>query len=129
MIYYIRWLAVIPGAVVCAMLVTFPIHWLIVIVADSEIISAFPADTFEYLAYAFFTPFNLIVSGSYIAPAYKLQTGRTLSVILALMYTYVIFFSDANFLLSGMYFTASVVLCITGILTGLHIVRRYHLQW
>ncbi len=89
----LRWLAVLPGAVLCVFIVAFPIHWVVMFIqhfpGDDSLVSidgkaplaAIPPEMLERLGYAFFTPFVMIVSGAYIAPKFKFQTGIALAVL------------------------------------------------
>lgn len=139
--YYFRWLAVLPGAVVSAAIVVFPIHWIIMFIqytgtevyADGTItynnfIAAIPPDVLEYFAYAFSTPFVIIVVGAYIAPSLKFTTAKILSGILFLIFAYLAFISDADFVFTGLHFAATVALNLSGIFVALFVVKKYHLQ-
>jgi apolipoprotein N-acyltransferase len=91
----LRWLAVLPGALLCVVIVMFPIHWAVGLIQllgksnDDSFISiggklplaAIPPEMIERLGYAFFTPFVMIISGAYIAPKFKFQTGIALAVL------------------------------------------------
>lgn len=89
----LRWLAVLPGAILCVFIVAFPIHWVVMFIqhfhSDELLVSidgklplaAIPPEMLERLGYAFFTPFVMIVSGAYIAPKFKFQTGIALAVL------------------------------------------------
>ena len=140
--YYLRWLAVLPGAVISAFLVAFPIHWIIMFIGyrHTEInedgtvtyenfLAAIPPDVLEYFAYAFSTPFVMIIAGAYIAPSLKFTTAKILSGILFLIFAYITFISTADLVFTGLHFAATVALNLCGIVAALIIVQKYHLQW
>lgn len=95
-----RWLAVLPGSVACAMLATFLLHWVVMLihfacrVGDTVFSDDFlygfvthvSPDTLENLGYALFTPMVLIVTGSKIAPKYKFQVGIAMAVFWGLLF-------------------------------------------
>ena len=67
-----RWAAVIPAGVLAALLVMFPIHWLIMIASasgDSFIVALLSAEVVEQLAISFTSPFCVIYVGARVAPA------------------------------------------------------------
>ncbi len=135
--HYLRWLAVLPGAGISAVLVTFPIHWIIMrikytgrevdedgtIVYDS-FIAAIPPDVLEYFAYAFFTPFVIILVGAYIAPSFKFVTSITLALSLLVGYAVLFAVSGSEIAISGLRFIVTVALNVAGIAAGLYMVRR-----
>ncbi|RKY09224.1 MAG: hypothetical protein DRP66_02720 [Planctomycetota bacterium] len=86
----LRWMAVLPGAILFVFISDFPIHWIVVLqeyIPDKIITFDNPAQL-EYLLYAFFNPFILIMSATFIAPSKKFWVGLlfiVLSLILALV--------------------------------------------
>ncbi len=94
----LRWFAVLPGAIMCAFLATFPIHWGVMLIqlfgnsSDDSFVSidgktplaAIPSEMLERFGYALFTPIILIIIGAKIAPKYKAQTGIAITVLWAL---------------------------------------------
>jgi hypothetical protein len=93
----LRWLCVLPGAFVAAVLAMFPIHWVVMLIhyfggsGDSfitidgkNLFASIPPETIEHFGYALFVPFTLIVAGARLAPRFKFVTGITLAVLLAL---------------------------------------------
>ncbi|MHB8424197.1 MAG: hypothetical protein ACYDB9_03445 [Gammaproteobacteria bacterium] len=93
----VRWIAVLPGSVACAVAATFPIHWGMLLInyilRERGDISYFPQHTFpisvaELFAYALFIPFFVIAFGAKIAPRYKFQTGLTLAILFGVLIGY-----------------------------------------
>lgn len=89
--YWGRWIAVLPAAVLSVVLVSFPIHWAVLMITsgsnddESLGINDLPPETLERLAVAFFGPMAYIVAGAKVAPAYRLQTAVVLIVLLAVV--------------------------------------------
>lgn len=100
LIQIFRWFAVLPGSIVCALLVMFPIHWAVMLIqffggADSEamitvdgknLLAAIPPEILERFGYALFTPMVLIIAGAKIAPKYKFQTGIGMAIFWGLLF-------------------------------------------
>ena len=100
--YILRWIAVLPGALLCVFLVLFPIHWVVMLIrhfgtsADDTgsgsplslyyYLAAIPPDVLENLGRAFLSPFVFIVAGGSIAPKFKFQTGIVLAIGLGFLY-------------------------------------------
>jgi hypothetical protein len=138
-----RWIAVLPGSVLCAILAQFPIHWAVMLIkhsgtevdSDGTItydnpISAMPDEVLEYFGNAFFTPFIIISVGAHIAPKFKVRTGIALAVLLGVVYGIVSTFV-ANDVSGGLYtpgrwlrLAVTVVLCIAGVVAGLFQAHR-----
>ncbi len=86
----LRWLAVVPGAILFPILIDFPIHWLVqlkfyFLPPDEPHLFGFvyfdnPAE-FEYLMYAFFNPLAMILAVAYITPHKKLIASVIASVL------------------------------------------------
>lgn len=92
----------LPGALLCVVLVLFPIHWVVMLIQhfgtssdDSGsgsplsiyyYLAAIPPDVLEYFGRAFFAPFVLIVAGASIAPRFKFQTGIALAIAIGFLY-------------------------------------------
>ena len=127
----VRWIAVVPAGLAAAVLVTFPIHWLIVITAafgDSSFWGLLSAETVERLAMAFTTPFFVIYVGTWTAPTHRGETSIVLAIITALILggVYVLAFTGGPRFSgwSSLYFGAMPILNLTGMATALYIVRR-----
>jgi hypothetical protein len=88
----VRWVVALPGGIVAAILVTFPVHWAVLIITslgssedDSLSIADLPADTLERYATAFFIPLTLIYATSRIAPRYRVYVAGILSLVWAML--------------------------------------------
>jgi hypothetical protein len=86
-----RWAAILPAALVSVLLVSFPIHWAVMIITSgsnddgSLSIRNLPPETLEHLAVAFFGPMAYVVAGAKVAPLYRLQPAVVLVVLLAVV--------------------------------------------
>ena len=83
----IRWVLVLPAAVVCAVLVSFPVHWVVLSTfrmgAMIELSDA-AAQNVERVAFAFFGPFAFVVAGTKVAPKHPFAVSVVLTCILLL---------------------------------------------
>ena len=121
--YWLRWLAVLPGALIAGFLATFPLHWLLYFtLAKGETISGVNIRPIEYAIYPFVIAIVFILVGAEIAPMYKFRTA----IILAILYIISVigvFFLGPKY---GVYpfFEARSIGPVIGLLLGLYIVRR-----
>ena len=128
-IYWIRWIAVLPGALTAGIISSFPVHWLLYIAfANNGTFLGFielpPGAniSIERAISPFIVAIVLILVGSEIAPLYKFRTA----IVLTALYTMSVI---GIFLLGPKYgvygsFEARSVGPIIGLLIGLYIVRR-----
>lgn len=100
LVQILRCLAVLPGALLSALLVMFPIHWAVELIQlfgksgdDSTIsvdgktpLAAIPPEMLERFGYAFFSPLVIIYVGAKIAPKFKFQTGIALAVLWGILF-------------------------------------------
>jgi hypothetical protein len=94
---FLRWLAVLPGAILAALIVMFPIHWAALyihyfgpfsepLIADEEgkgLFQFMPFESLERFGNALFVPGTLIAIGALIAPRFRLATAIVLALLLA----------------------------------------------
>jgi hypothetical protein len=138
----LRWLAVLPGAFICAFLAQLLIHW-IVFASQHDLterdnhgnfvigpLGLIDANVLEQLATAFSTPLLVIWAGAQIAPRWRFQTGIALAVILGIVYG-IISTIVAREIVDGLYtpgrwlrLVLTVILCALGIAVGLVIAHR-----
>ena len=139
----IRWVAVLPGAVISAFVAIFPIHWIVLInqydaqdlddygKPSATFLALVPTEVLEQLARSFIIPFVVILAGTYIAPRYKLHAAIFLTALLCIFWAYTIMFvwQDivAGFYNFGRWFRLglSIALWFGGITLGLHKVRQH----
>jgi hypothetical protein len=90
----LRWLAVIPGALLASVAATFPWHWLVMFYANfagkfegedtiglGMLVRLIGPENVERAGYGFITPFVLIVVAARIAPHFKLATAVAASIL------------------------------------------------
>lgn len=88
--FWLRWPAVLPAAILAAVLVIFPAHWAVLLITsgsnedESLGLSDLPPETLERLAVAFFVPLTLVTVGAKVAPTYKLYTAALLALLYAM---------------------------------------------
>ena len=94
-IQVLRWICVLPGAVLSGLLVAFPIHWVVMLIQlfgrsddsfitiDGKILlAAIPPAMLEGFGQALFAPLAIISIGARIAPRFRFRTGIVLSIFL-----------------------------------------------
>ena len=91
----LRWIGVLPGALVSVVLVTFPMHWVVMLIQifggagydsfitidDKNLLAAIPPEILERFGYAFFAPLVMVIIGAKIAPRFKFRIGIALAVL------------------------------------------------
>lgn len=80
----LRWILVLPGALLITFVLDFPLHWLVMMIQGEDSgnpLKLIEADTLERLGYALIHPIVVIYSGSWIAPSHKRFTSRMMGVI------------------------------------------------
>ena len=121
-----RWVAVLPGAVLAALIVMFPIHWVILLtygIGGNIIVGFLGVDTAERLVVAFVTPFVIVRVGARISPSRRMETAIGLAVATALLLGagYMFVFTSPTF--AGWYslhYGATPVLNLAGLAVGLY---------
>ncbi len=91
----LRWLAVIPGAVLGVVIVMFPVHWLAMyihhfgagepIITDEQgrgLLQSMPLESLERFGDALFVAGILVGVGAFIAPRFHFATAIVLTVLL-----------------------------------------------
>ena len=94
-----RWIAVLPAAFACALLVTFPVHWIVVLVGlfdqpnesmitvdGKGLLASIEPQLLERFGYALFIPMVLIIVGAKVAPHFKFQTGIGLAILWGILF-------------------------------------------
>jgi len=124
-----RWLAVLPGAFLCALLVAFPIHWAVELIQlfggsgdDSAVsidgktpLAAIPPEMLERFGYALFTPLVMIIVGVKIAPKFKFHTGIALAVLWGIIFGAGMTFVISQGQYSGWGWLRFAITCLLGI--------------
>lgn len=135
----LRWIGVFPGALLSALLVAFPVHWVVMLIQLTDtpeesfitiggkgLLAAIPPETLERLGYAFFVPFTFISIGAAIAPRFKFFTASVLGtlVIVFLAYAHLVVAKNGLFFEGGtLKFVLTRVLWGAAIVCGLYKAR------
>lgn len=139
--HVIRWLAVLPGSLVSALLVTFPVHFAVLIVqllgrhnddasitiSGKTLLAALPPRVLEGFGNVFFAPLVAVLIGTWIAPKAKLKTAVILAVLCGVALGGTLTYLVLNGFYSGqgwVQFGVTCALCLAGISLGLFMVHR-----
>lgn len=95
----LRWIAVLPGALIAGMLSTFPFHWILYLTLQGrtswlgliELSEPFNIDRLEYLLYPLVIAFFFLLAGYSIAPKFKFKTSIVLGFLYVLFQAGVVF--------------------------------------
>lgn len=95
----VRWGGVLPGGLLAALVMLFPLHWIVIIGTglfsdDGECCGIWDIapESLERLGMAFFVPLTVIYAGSYIAPSARVWTARVLAGLEGLLIVGSLFF-------------------------------------
>jgi len=114
-IYWLRWIAVLPGALIFGFLILFPLHWILYFaLAKGETISGVNIRPIEYTFAPFVSAITFILIGFEIAPKYKFQTSIILTILHMSFVIYLIIFMSAPLEIRG-------ILGLLGSFLGLYI--------
>ncbi len=131
--YWLRWLVVLPGAILAGFLITFPLHWLLYLAfARNGTLLGFielpPISDIwiEQLLYPFVMAIAFISAGHYIAPKYKFKSAIALFAIYAILWIAVVILSfyGNSFYGVDIEFSGRTVLAIVGAILGLYIAKK-----
>jgi hypothetical protein len=133
----LRGIAILPGALVCAILFAFPVHWFVMMIRASRntefahSLSDVSPGVLERFGYAFFTPFVMIFVGARIAPRFKLQAGIALAVLCGILFGIALSIAYSRGMLAdyGWFrLTITCVLGLSGAALGLYHANKMHEQ-
>ncbi|HIH95964.1 MAG TPA: hypothetical protein HA348_00490 [Thermoplasmata archaeon] len=123
--YWLRWLAVLPGALLAGILASFLLHWILYLTLRNETIFI---DPYPELPERLLSPFVMatvfIWTGSRIAPEHKFKTSVVLFGLCLFLLGGFIFFAltGANLMGYQLYFQDGgirLIMAFAGALTGL----------
>jgi hypothetical protein len=100
----LRWLAVLPGAILASVVVLFPIHWAamfihhfgdgsesVITVDGKGLLQSMPLESLERFGDALFVPGAIVAISAHIAPRFHLGTAIVVTgllvVLMALLFT------------------------------------------
>lgn len=94
--YWLRWVAVLPGALIAGFLATFPLHWVLYFtLAHGETVSGVNIKPIEYNLSPFVIAITFILVGFEIAPVNKFKTSVVFTAIWLLSFFGVFIFLSA----------------------------------
>jgi hypothetical protein len=133
--YWLRWLAVLPAAILARILVEFPLHWVLYAnLTGSGFITPYP-ETPERLLAPFVGAIAFVWAGAKVAPAYPVHTACVLSGLwlLAVMTLSAMAFAGAEIAgvqlgFDGVLSVVRPVMSFIGAIVGFNIVRKEHAQ-
>jgi len=120
-IIILRWVAVLPGAILFVLLCDFPLHWIALMrkYLPDKIIEFDNPATFEYLLYAFWHPVLLITAAAFIAPSKKFWVGLVFTVLMFLFGLSVMIYSKQKDLVTysapELTFLINIIGCAIGL--------------
>lgn len=99
----LRWFAVLPGSFAFALLMDFPVHWIVMLKShnpdEPNLLGCITLDpaTLEHLAYALLNPVFMIMASAYIAPSKRFPTAVVMAILITIfvVYSCVIIKTDA----------------------------------
>ena len=125
--YWLRWLAVLPGALAAGVLTTIPLHWMLYSTLRNFV------EPYPQLPERLLTPFAIAVvfvwAGSRIAPEYKTETAVVLFGLWMVLLGGFVFLtlSGGTWMGRELNFQGGAVapvMAFVGAFTGLYVVRR-----
>jgi hypothetical protein len=91
----LRWLAVLPGALLAGVIVTFPVHWAALYIHDfgagepiitneegKGLLQSLPLESLERFGDALFVSGTIVAIGAHIAPRFHFATAIVLTLLL-----------------------------------------------
>jgi hypothetical protein len=121
--YWIRWVVVLPGAIISGILAIFPLHWALhATFVRGSMISGMDIKPIEYFLYPFVVAIIYIVAGFKIAPKHKFKTASILFVF------YVLFWITITYTMWGNGYIDNVswrsIFALMGAIIGLYISKK-----
>lgn len=125
--YWLRWLAVLPGAMLAGILVLFPLHWALYLTLIN-FVRPYPDLPERMLTPLVIAPV-FIWAGSRIAPQYRVETAVGLFGIWMALLVGVVYLtlSDGTFMGRRPYFQGSRIVPVAALIggfVGLYMVRK-----
>jgi hypothetical protein len=131
--YWFRWISVLPGAIIFALLSTFPLHWLLYLAYAKNGtlfgIIELPRganNTIEYFLYPALIAAVFVYSSYKIAPKHKFKVALIFFIIYVLSWSIVSFIALFNGSINNLtlQFSGRTILALAGAFFGLFEARR-----
>ena len=125
--YWLRWIAVFPGALFAGVLASLPLHWALYLILSS-FLEPYP-ELPERLLSPFVIAAVFIWTGSRIAPEYKIETSAVLFGLWLFLLGGFVFLALSGNNLGGYqlrFYGGGIapIMAAAGAFTGLYLVRR-----
>ncbi len=118
----LRWIAVLPGALVAGFLATFPLHLVLYFsLAHGETISGVNINPIEHLLYPSIIAITFVLTGFYIAPKYKFRTSLVLTILYIAFFIGIFIFASVFTPELQPTFGLRGILSLSGSLLGLYV--------
>jgi len=135
--YWLRWIAVLPGAFIGGLLATFPFHLLLYWITYSAsanhetffgLIEVTPelGEYIEYIFYPSVMTITFVYVGYKIAPKYKFKTAIVLFSLYFFIWTTIgiISLTKGVILGGGIQFSVRTILALVGAIIGLYLAKK-----
>jgi len=129
--YGLRWVFVLPGAIIAGFLSTFPLHWILMLYPTGREnmmiqLSNDTLRTIEYVLFPFIIALTFIFVGYKIAPKYKFKTAIVLFGIYLLIWLIASFVTLYKGSLGNisLQFSGRTLLALAGAFIGLYLAKK-----
>ncbi|MDD5138841.1 MAG: hypothetical protein PHY43_01110 [Verrucomicrobiales bacterium] len=139
----LRWLAVLPGAILAGFIILFPVHWVAMFIhyfgnsGDGFIttndgrsllsLSAMPLESLERFMDALFVPGTIVAAGSRIAPRFHFVTAVVITLLLAGLLAFLfaqLSSNDSEIVDSPFRIVVTIILWLVGVIVALSFARE-----
>lgn len=129
--YWLNWILVLPISLISAILITFPVHWLLYRIlsgGETPFITPYPV-LLETILQPFFSALVFVWVSYLIAPHHKFKTAIILSSIWVLTAggAFILSYLGYNFNKAHLNLTAGglpIIMGIVGAIVGLYIIKK-----
>ncbi len=112
----LQWLGVLPAGLIAALLISFPVHWVVMLIQAVDrpddavitiggkgLLAAIPPETLERFAQALLASFAIVAAGAWIAPRCKFRTAIVLAVavLITLLVAHIVIASQGMHVIGG----------------------------
>ena len=126
--YWLRWIAVLPGAIIAGILSSFPLHWLLIFLvwANNENIQNLNIETIEYFLAPVVCAIAFVYTGYEIAPKFKIITAFILCGLYILFWLtlFILALLKINFYGMEPILDLRSIFALAGAFCGLYIAKK-----
>jgi len=115
LLYWLRWLAVLPAALMAIVLVSFPVHIAVLLINSgntedsNNLLTAIPPETLERFGQAFFAPVAMVFAAAKTAPSHRLYVAGLLVIAYAMFLGAAMMYAGSHGYYSGRYWAEFAV--------------------